>query len=189
MPRINLLPIKAAQRQVSARNELFAMAALVAATVVVLFLWYTSVESEVAELQERLHAIDRDIKVLTDEVKQVESLKVKEETVQQKLALINGLMAGRTGPAKMLYDLANILTELRQRVWLSRLQHKETGELTLQGFAVDHEDISEFQLALERKGAIKKIVLKQVNSVPAKPPVPEHLSWEISAFWLPQGDS
>lgn len=184
MPRINLLPIKAAKQQISARNELFTMVGLVVAALVVLFFWYTSVESEISDLRARLQGINTDIQQLTQEVKKVESLQDKEKTVKKKLGIIKKLVADRAGPARMLNEVAVIMTNEAKRVWLVSLNHKDTGEVVMSGGAIDHEDISELQLALERRDEFSNVVLKHVTTTKTtkKDEVP-HLLWELSAVW------
>jgi type IV pilus assembly protein PilN len=188
MPRINLIPLKAARRQVTARNEMFAMAGMVGATLVGLVFWYTSVDGDLDAAKSRLSAIDADIIQLTEEVKQVESLQAKEKKVKKKLEVIRSLIANRSGPARMMDELANILTNESKRVWLTRMQQKEGGAILLEGGAMDHEDISEFQLALERREQFGPVTLKQVTmKKPQKGKTtdePAHLIWELSTSWV-----
>jgi type IV pilus assembly protein PilN len=188
MPRINLIPLKAARRQVTARNEMFAMAGMVGATLVGLVFWYTSVDGDLDAAKSRLSAIDADIIQLTEEVKQVESLQAKEKKVKKKLEVIRSLIANRSGPARMMDELANILTNESKRVWLTRMQQKEGGAILLEGGAMDHEDISEFQLALERREQFGPVTLKKVTmKKPQKGKTtdePAHLIWELSTSWV-----
>ena len=179
MPRINLLPIKAARRQVTARNELLAMVAIVVASAAGIYTWYSSVDGEVQALEQRIRAVDSDIGTLTQEVQKVEELKKKEDTVQKKLQIISRLVADRTGPARMLDELSGIMTNEAKRVWLTRLEQKD-NTLTLQGGAMDHEDISEFQIALERRETFKAIKLKKVSTDKGQKDTPSHLTWELT---------
>ena len=179
MIRINLLPIKAAQRQVSARNEMFAMVGLIVVTLAGLYAWYSSVEDEIGELRSKSTLIDSDIAKLSEEVKQVESLQRNEKKVTQKLQVINKLLAAKVGPARMLDEIATIMTNESKRVWLTKLA--QTGdELALSGGAMDHEDISEFQLALERRDTFLNVRLKRVTTEAAKGDSLSHLSWELT---------
>ncbi len=178
MPRINLLPIKAARRQVSARNEMFAMLILVMAVIAGLFTWYNSVDSELETMRNEIQNIEAEIVDLGEEVKKVEDLQAKEKKVKKKLGIIKKLVANRTGPARMLSEIAVILTTEAKRVWLTKLAGKDDGTLILAGGAMDHEDISEFQLALERRDAFTKVQLKNVKT--ASTDDVRHLTWEIS---------
>jgi len=180
MPRINLLPIKAAQRQVTARNEMFAMAGLVVAAFGSLFLWYTNVEVDIGSVRDKIRALDADIGKLTEEVKKVEDLQKKEKKVQKKLGVIKKLYSNRAGPARMLHEIATIMTTESKRVWLTHLAHKGNGELALKGGAMDHEDISEFQLALERRETFHKVRLKRVTTQKQKKDEAQHLTWELT---------
>lgn len=186
MIRINLLPIKAVQRQASARNEMFAMAGLVVLTLAALYLWYSRVESEIEELRVRTSQIDTDIARLNEEVKQVEVLQRNEKTVTQKLKVINQLMANKVGPARMLDEIATIMTHESKRVWLTKLSQKD-NQLTLVGGAMDHEDVSEFQLALERRDTFVEVKLKRVTSEAPKKGGPPYLTWELTCTTVFKG--
>jgi type IV pilus assembly protein PilN len=178
MPRINLLPIKAARRQVTARNEMFAMMALIGVSGAGIYFWYSSVEDDLTAMRARISAVDTDIGQLTQEVKKVEELKKKEEKVKRKLQVIRQLITNRTGPARMLDELATIMTSEAKRVWLTKLEQKD-NVLTLQGGAMDHEDISEFQMALQRRDAFTRIKLKKVKTEDADKDTAAHLTWEL----------
>jgi len=179
MPRINLLPVKAAQRQVTARNEMLAMAIIVAASFAGVVYWYQDVESEIDNLQGRLQNLTHDIGRLTTEAKKVEEMQEKEKLVKQKLDVIQALVASKIGPAKMLDDIATILTHESKRVWLTRLE-QEGQALTLTGGAMDHEDVSELQLALQRRATFRDVKLKRVTTARTGKGEAPHLIWELS---------
>ena len=186
MPRINLLPIKAARRLDSARNELLVVVALVLTTVVGLVAWYFSVEAEVTEAEQNLTQVQAEIERLGKEVEKVESLRGKEKKAQTKIGVIDQLIAAKTGPVRVLDELATILTHESKRVWLVKLNYRD-GVLEMQGGAMDHEDISEFQLALERRGMFSNVRLGKISTAgdDRGPKGPKdikvkHLRWQLS---------
>ena len=87
-------------------------------------------------------------------------------------------MASKTGPARMLSEIATIVTNEAKRVWLTKLKQKGGNELVLSGGAMDHEDISEFQLALERREMFANVQLKKITTQNKKGTVP-YLTWEL----------
>jgi type IV pilus assembly protein PilN len=163
MPRINLLPVKAAKRLDSARNELLAMLGIVLATLGGVYYWYASSAYEITVLDERIAEVAQDMQVIAKVVAKVDELKKKTQTLEQKLEVIEQLKRQKVGPAKLLDDLATILTA-HPKVWLTRIAEKE-GVITLEGAAMEPENISEFELALERESRFfKNIKLGGVNT-------------------------
>ncbi len=146
---INLLPTKAAKKHESVRQELMAMIVLLIVVLGGLFVWSHKVASELSTASARIAKVNQEISQLKQDVVRIEDFKKNSETLEKKIAVIENLQLRRTGPAQMLDDLATILTDQR-KVWLTRLA-EGGGKLTLEGAAMEHENISDFQLALQRR--------------------------------------
>ncbi len=164
MMRINLLPTKAARKQVSARQELLLFAGGLAITVAGLFAWWTVTLAKIEQSQERVATVQREFDQKQKETARVDDFAKKNDKLTQKLQAIQQLKNRRTGPAKLLDDLATILTEQR-KIWLTRLDERE-GVLTLEGGAMEHENLSEFQIALSKRSKlISNVKLSLVSTV------------------------
>ena len=90
---------------------------------------------------------------------QLKNIREFEPTAKHKSALKRAernLKKGKTGPVRALDDLA---TEIPNRVWLTKMEEKG-GSVTLEGNAVDHEDVSAFMKALQKSKYFTNIVLK-----------------------------
>jgi type IV pilus assembly protein PilN len=162
MPRINLLPVKAEHRRHSARAELLGVAGLLGVISLVLFIFHLADESSVGDLEHQLGELNAEIDRFGKEAQEVETLKAAADKVRTKIGVIESLETGRAGPVLMLDDLATILSFEAKRVWLTSLTHRG-GELELQGGAVEHEEVFEFQLALQRRPAFKAVQLLRVS--------------------------
>ena len=149
MPRINLLPIKAAKRNKSVRQELVVVVLICVGVFVGLKMWSDSVAEEIRTTRTKVSKIKKDIKSLSKEAERVEELESKAEVLEDKLAVIEKLKRQKVGPAVLMHDLATILTELN-KVWLTSIREAD-GQLVFEGGAMDHEDISEFQMGLEKR--------------------------------------
>jgi type IV pilus assembly protein PilN len=177
MPRINLLPVKAAKRVGNARNELLIFAGILAFVLVGLYFWYARVQVDISDMQARLDDLKTEIAKIDKTVGQVEDFKKKSSVLEQKLDVIDKLKKQKVGPAKMLADLADIMTKQR-KVWLTNMQERE-GVLTLQGGAMEQENISEFQMALEQQSKFfSSITLTLVSS--AKDGATSYFTWTIT---------
>jgi len=106
-------------------------------------------EDELVRLKSDYHKVKTEISKLGEDAERVEEFKEKTETLERKKLIIERLKRQKVGPAKMLSDLAVILTQVK-RVWLTAVLEKD-GKLILEGGAMQHEDISEFQLGLEQR--------------------------------------
>ncbi|OGQ87421.1 MAG: hypothetical protein A2289_15215 [Deltaproteobacteria bacterium RIFOXYA12_FULL_58_15] len=156
MLRINLLPIKAARKHDTAKFELLVFMGGVGVLVLALFLFHSVRLSDLKETEDRIAAVKKQIEQLKQDVVRVEDFKKKAATLEKKIKVINDLQTKRISPAKMLDEIATILTD-QDKVWLSKLDEKD-GKLVFSGGAMEHEDISEFQLALERRAKLIKDV-------------------------------
>jgi type IV pilus assembly protein PilN len=164
MMHINLLPVKAARKQVNARQELFILLGVFIAVLAALYAFSMVVDSGIAEAQERVAGVQRELEKVKQGVARVQEFKTKAELFERKLKVVDDLKQKKFGPAHMLDDLAAILTD-EKKVWLTRID-EQNGSLTLEGCAMEHQDISEFQRALERRSTLfKSIKLGNVSTV------------------------
>ncbi|MBI5508414.1 MAG: PilN domain-containing protein [Deltaproteobacteria bacterium] len=149
MLRINLLPTKAAKKHEGMRQEILVIVALLLVVVVGLYIWSHLIGSDLSAMDTRIATVSQEIAQLRQDVVRVEDFKKKAEVLEKKIGVITRLQSQRTGPAHLLDDLAVILTE-QHKVWLTRLV-EGGGALVLEGGAMEHENISDFQLALEKR--------------------------------------
>ncbi|MFC1610151.1 PilN domain-containing protein [Myxococcota bacterium] len=176
MLRINLLPIKAARKHDTAKQEILVFLGGVVVIFIGLFAYHSSLKSDLTDLRQRTQNVKEEIERLKRDVVRVEEFKKKAATLEDKIQVIRGLQTKRIGPAKMLDEIATILTN-QEKVWLTRLVEAK-GSLTIEGAAMEHENISEFKLALERHSKlVKNVRLTMVKSVARKGAA--YLEWQM----------
>lgn len=146
MPRINLLPTKQAQHSENARKELFLIIVSLFLLFMGLYSWNGSITQDINLLKNKISLIEEKLFSLKKEVSRVEDFKVKSEKLEKKDTIIEKLKKQKFGPAKMFNDLANILTQT-EKIWLTSIKENEE-RLVFEGGAMDHEDISKFQISL-----------------------------------------
>lgn len=181
--RINLLPIRAAKRQSSAKQELFISAGLVFLTLIGVYLWSGSLDSEIADVQADVNRLNTDLAGLKKDRARVQEFDKKNKVLIGKRNAIRKLQAQRSGPAKLLDDLARVLTQ-ENKVWLTELKEKN-GKMVLKGGAMENVNISDFQLALrnnspffkglEKPEALQKVERTETGGI-------SHLKWEIQCI-------
>ena len=160
MMRINLLPVKAARKNVSARQELLILVGVLGIVAAALFSWYAVTEAELSSVIEKIGALKAELETVQKEVARVQEFKSKAELLERKLKVIDELKKKKIGPARMLDELATILTDAK-KVWLVRLDEKD-GTLTLEGGAMEQANISDFQIALGKSKLFLNIKLNLV---------------------------
>jgi Tfp pilus assembly protein PilN len=146
MPRINLLPVRVLRRQEAARQELLLAGGVVAFAAFALFLWHGVLSGHVSDALARKEAVSGELTALQVQVSKIDAFKAEAEALEKKLAIIDTLTQQRHGPARLL-DAIAAATEALPRVWLVSVAQSEAG-VTLEGGAIDQEDISALQLAL-----------------------------------------
>jgi type IV pilus assembly protein PilN len=155
MIRINLLPVRRTEKQHRIQQQLLAFAGVLIATIIGCIVWtaYNSNvksdrEAQIGEKRKELAQLDK----IIGEVNEFTS---KKKELEEKLQIIDQLKKGKTGPVRALDDLA---TEIPNRVWLTKVDEKGGG-MTVEGKAIDHEDVSAFMKALQKSKYFSNIVL------------------------------
>lgn len=177
MLRINLLPRKASKKQTTAKNELYIVTASVLALVLVVYLLHWWRGREVDTLDGKIASAQAEVANLKKDVVRVEEFKKKTATLEQKLQVIEKLKKQKVGPAHMLDDLATILTE-EPKVWLTRMSEND-GVMQLEGEAMEHSNISDFQLALQRRSKFFRNVKLELVETKQRDGV-NVLAWKIT---------
>ena len=111
MIRINLLPVRTSKRQEAVRTQLVMGGLGAAALLVVLFLFHGIMVARVASAESDVDDLTAEVermKTLAAQAEQAEKLK---SDLQRKLDVIKGLKANRTGPVRMLDELADASPE------------------------------------------------------------------------------
>src|SRR5690606_28723627 len=92
------------------------------------------------------------------------NIKKDQAELEEKLAVLERLRKGRTGPVKMLDALATLMPD---RVWLREVDEKG-GTLTLKGSAVTNEDLADFMRELKKEAFFSEPALKRAVQVDGK---------------------
>lgn len=144
MIRINLLPIKQLQAEVTRRREIIIGSVVFGGALLVLLGTYlyqghqlTSMEKELADLRTELQALNA-------KVKEVADLQGKIKDLRGKRKIIEDLEDKKTGPALV---MASLSTATPASLWLTDLR-ESGGNVTMNGLAVDNETVANFMRAL-----------------------------------------
>lgn len=146
MVRINLLPVKVSKKRVAGKQHLVLFAAVLVLGIVGNFVVASArgsvLSSKLAKIAQTKEQISRLDKVIGEVAKYKEAKK----ELEAKLAILDKLKAGRTGPVRMLDALASITPK---RLWLKKMDEKG-GTIYFDGAAATIDDVSAFMKELKR---------------------------------------
>src|ERR1700730_12728238 len=108
MIRINLLPVRAAKKREFGRQQILLFALLIVLAGIGNYFWYAKVDSELVALDQRIASTRAEIAQLEKTIGEVKSIKEDKKALEDKLKILDTLKKGRTGPVKVLDELASV---------------------------------------------------------------------------------
>lgn len=160
MVRINLLPVRISRKKEAGKQQLAAIAAVLVLGLAANWIWASARSGELADRERRIAKTRADIAQLDRIIGEVKSLRAQQQELKAKLEVLDKLKQGRTGPVKMLDDLATIVPK---RLWLKKMEEKG-GKVTFQGTASSIDDVSLFMTALKGSRFFGDVELKKTTA-------------------------
>ena len=145
MIQINLLPVREERRAADVRNQAMQLClALLVAGVCIGFA-HSRISDQVDQTRERVTQMKRDIEQFKPQLDQVDAFRKKKANLEKKIDVIDGLDRARSGPVRVLDELA---THTPERLWLTSVITKGAS-IELQGESLDNELVAVFLRALD----------------------------------------
>ncbi len=159
MIKINLLPVRAAKKREFGRQQIVLFALLLVLAGIGNWFWYNKVSNELAALDQQIARTKAEIAQLEKTIGEVKSIKEDKKALEDKLKILDTLKKGRTGPVKVMDELATLIP---QKVWL--LEYAEQGgNVTMTGQSSSYEDLSAFSKKLKASTHFTNIVIKKAS--------------------------
>ena len=156
MIRINLLPVRAAKKREFGRQQLVLFVLLLVLAGIGNYIWYSRVDSELSGLDRQIATTKAEIAQLEKTIGEVKSIKDDKKALEDKLKILDTLKKGRTGPVKVMDELATLIP---QKVWLHEYT-EQAGGVTMVGAAATYEDLSTFSKKLKASRHFTNINIK-----------------------------
>lgn len=156
MIKINLLPVRAAKKREFGRQQVVLFLLLLVLAGIGNWIWYNKVDSELTALNQRIAQTRAEIAQLEKTIGEVKSIKDDKKALEDKLKILDTLKKGRTGPVKVMDELATIIP---QKVWISDYS-EQGGNVTMNGSAASYEDLSAFSKKLKGSVHFTNITIK-----------------------------
>ena len=159
MIRINLLPVREARRAADVRQQATLLGIAVGAAVVLATIIHIAKVSAVSSTRRHIVAAQAELRSLEEIRKEVELFMAEQDEIEQKLDVIAALERSRTGPVRIMDEIA---TRIPKRLWLTSLSMKQ-GELRLHGMSLDAEIVAAFMTSLSESSIISKVELEETK--------------------------
>ena len=156
MIHINLLPVRAAKKREFGRQQLVLFVLLLVLAGIGNFFVYNRFESELRSLDKQIATTRAEIAQLEKTIGEVKSIKDDKKALEDKLKILDTLKKGRTGPVKVLDELASVVP---QKVWILEFS-EQNGGVSITGQAVNYEDLSTFSKKLKASTHFTNITIK-----------------------------
>lgn len=127
---------------------------LLVGSVLVIGWWFWALQRQSAQVDVDLATARQETARLRGVLQQVEQFEARREQLEQRVALIEQLRKGQTGPVHMLDEISKSVPD---RLWLMTLE-QEALDLTIQGRATSLTAVSDFVANLEGSGYFERPV-------------------------------
>lgn len=164
MIRINLLPVRAAQKKERVRSQLSILVLCLIAVMVVCGAEYLRMESNLGDKKEEIQNVQNEINKLQKKIGEVSKYKKFQEDLKKKLNILQVLKDGRSGPVRMLDQLNKSLPD---KLWLTELSIKNST-VKINGLASDEKLVASFMESLELSPYYSGVELNTLTQVAKK---------------------
>ena len=145
MIHINLLPVRAAKKKETVRQQVSIMVFSMVGVLLISLAFYGLLLIKISSTKEEISRADSELNQLKTKIGEIDNLKKVKEEVQKKLNVLNQLRKEKTGPARRLATLSDITPE---KLWLTKYTEKD-ADVSISGVAVSEDLIATFMRNLE----------------------------------------
>jgi type IV pilus assembly protein PilN len=144
MIRINLLPIKQLQAEVTRRREIIIGSVVLGSVLLLLVGAHLYQSWHLSNLEKELTDLRAELQALNAKVKEVSDLQVKIKDLRGKQKIIEDLNNKKSGPVLVMASLSQATPA---SLWLTELR-ESGGSITMVGLATDNETVANFLRSL-----------------------------------------
>ncbi len=159
MIRINLLPVREARRKAEMQQQLLLTGFVIGVSVVVCLLAHFAMLASMASAKSRVAQLNSQITEFQGQLAQVEDFKHKASEIERKLGVIRKLELSRSGPVRLLDELA---TRAPEKLWITSLQ-TDGNRIKLKGMSLDTDLIAQFLRGLTSSPYMKDVELSSTE--------------------------
>jgi len=158
MIRINLLPIRAAQKKEKLRSQISILVLCIILVCAGCGALYVQQMFAIDSLKEEISDLNKKNADLKKTLGEVADIEKKKKDLEQKLSVLNSLEEGRSGPVRLLDALSNALPVRPDKVWLTQFS-ESGGQIKMDGFGDSEGTVAKFMQNLEASAFYENIEL------------------------------
>jgi len=156
MIRVNLFPFRAARIKENIRRQVSYYFGSVIVVLLAMTWFYIGFTREINSLTKQRERVKKELATYKDTNAKIKNLKETIADIEAKLKTIKELEKVKTGPVKLLDDIATSVP--KDKLWLASLRESK-GTLMLEGTAMDNETVADFMDKLQSTGSIHSVEL------------------------------
>ena len=156
MIRVNLLPFRAARIKENIRRQVTISALLAILLILVLSSWSINIDRDLKSKRKDRDVKKKELATYRNTTVKIKALEKTKAEIDVKLDKINELKEVKTGPVRLLDDIATSIP--KDKLWLTALK-EDKGMLVLEGTAMDNETVADFMNRLKNTQSVTAVEL------------------------------
>lgn len=156
MIKINLLPFRATRIKEKIKLHVFIYIGFSSILILAMTWFYIDYTTKLKDLRKRHDKLDGELTSYKATTAKIRVLEQTKKEVDGKLKKIKELEKVKSGPVKLLDDIAVSIP--KDRLWLTALKENK-GTLVLEGTAMDNETVADFMNRLNGTESVKSVRL------------------------------
>ena len=156
MIRINLLPVKAAQKKEKIKSQLAVVVLAMIVTAGICAAAYVHILGKVDDLQAKIDQKNNEILQLRSVIREVQDFEKRQKDLRAKLDILDQLSAARVGPVRLFDELYLAMPE---KLWLTSFR-EGGGSASISGIGANEETVALFLRNLESSDYYEGVELK-----------------------------
>jgi type IV pilus assembly protein PilN len=159
MIHINLLPVRAAKKREFGRQQLILFGLILVGGLLGNYTWWKAEKDSLNALEARIASTRNEIAQLEKTIGEVKSITQDKKALEDKLKILDALKKGRTGPVKVMDELATIIPN---KAWITEYS-EQNGNVVMRGLSVTYEDLSAFAQKLKTSKYFANVTIKKAS--------------------------
>ena len=159
MIRINLLPVRAAQKKEHLRSQIVLLALSAVLMLAACAAIYVSLSVKVNGVKDDIQTKQAEVVRLKKAIGEVGRFKKLQADLRGKLDVLDQLKAKRSGPVRLLDELSNAMPD---KVWIKSFSEKG-GAVSISGTGLTEVNVADFLQRLEASPYYRGIELKVIE--------------------------
>lgn len=157
MIKINLLPQKVQRER--ATYDLLLFCVMLVITIALSGGIYAKTSYDISSMKRDIQNKRKEIESLQSIYREYLAIEKDKKEISRRIGIIEGIREGRALPARIMYDLPDLLKE---SVWLKRFK-KDDNRFELEGRSLESESISDFLERMAKTPYMRNVELKSVE--------------------------